>query len=571
VEIGTDKKNLLALVDKAQSGEIALPQFQRNFVWTRDDLQDLLLSILKGYFIGSFVLLRTDQDTMPFAPRPIAGVELSGADPAPEWMILDGQQRLTSLHYAFTAPSIPLKWTKYPYRFFLDLAKIAEGDLDNAIWSTRSDHCDQYDDKAKQFETMTLPFTQIPTWDGWQMEYELWLVEANPESLQDHVRNVKPVWTEALNVLRQFMVPIVEVPKVRADDPEGIAEVCAIFEKMNSTGVPLSVYDLLTARLYIYGIDLHALWQEALERHSALAEFSGGEPDAYGVFALRIIALMRGHEVKSKTLINLSPEQFVEDWRVAAEWLDKALRRMSSTADGGFGVFDQKWIPYSTMISVLAALLWRIQRDRRGHPAYEAVRRWYWGSVFLERYAGAVESTAYSDYLDIARVFEDPQHQPAVFIEAADSLVNNESYSIRDVARRNAVYRGVMNLVALRGAKDFRTGDAIEFHLLDDHHIFPRAYLRKAGGADGEQQYSDGDINTIVNRTLISSETNRKISRSKPATYFEKVIPRGKAADIMSSHFIDEAATDAMLNNDYDAFVEHRERCVLERIRALVS
>jgi hypothetical protein len=571
VEIGTDKKNLLALVEKAQSGEIVLPQFQRNFVWTRDDLHDLLLSILKGYFIGSFVLLRTDQDTMPFAPRPIAGVMLSRPNVAPDWMILDGQQRLTSLHYAFTAPAIPLKWTKYPYRFFLDLGKVAEGDLDNAIWSTRSDYSDQYDDKARQFQTTTLPFTQIPTWDTWQMEYELWLVESNPESLQDHVRKVKPLWNQALSVLRQFMVPIVEVPKVRADDPEGIAEVCAIFEKMNSTGVPLSVYDLLTARLYIYGIDLHALWQEALERHPILAQFSGGEPDAYGIFALRAIALMRGHEVKSKTLINLSPEYFVQHWTDAVQWLNKALERLSSTADGGFGSFEQQWIPYSTMIPVLAALLWRIRKDRLGHRAYEALRRWYWSSVFLERYAGAVESTTYSDYLEIARVFEDPQYHPALFAEAKDSIVNSESFSIRDVARRNAVYRGVMNLIAVQGAKDFRTGDSIEFHLLDDHHIFPRAYLRTARVAGGQQQFSETDINTILNRTLISSESNRKISRSKPSTYLHKIVPREKAADIMSSHFIDEGATNAMFEDDYDGFLCHRERCLLERIRLLVS
>ena len=571
MEIGTDKKKLLSLVEKAQSGEIVLPQFQRNFVWTRDDLQDLLTSILKGYFIGSFVLLRTDQDMMPFAPRPIAGVEQRLEDLSPDWMILDGQQRLTSLHYAFTAPSLPLKWTKYPYRFFLDLGKVANGDLDDAIWSARADQGGEYLREDKQFESRTLPFTHIPDWDDWQMRYELWLLEAGGDRLQEHVRNVKRVWNLAVQQLRQFMVPIVEVPKVAADDADGIAEVCAIFEKMNSTGVALSVYDLLTARLFIYGIDLHALWQQALEEHSTLAEFSGGEPDAYGIFTLRTIALIRGHEVKSKALINLTPEHFVEDWQTAVRHVDKALQRMSSTTEGGFGAFDKSWIPYSTMIPVLAALLHRIERDRLGYLAYEAVRRWYWGSVFLERYAGAVESTTYSDYLDIARIFDDPHHQPAVFAEAADGVVNSAHFSIRDVARRNAVYRGVMNLIALRGAKDFRTGDAIEFHLLDDHHIFPRAYLRRSGAAGPQQQYSDTDVNTIVNRTLISSDTNRRISRSNPTTYLNNIVPPGRAVEVMASHFIENEAMEAMLANDYDAFLLKREQSLLRRIRELVS
>ncbi|MCL6639252.1 MAG: DUF262 domain-containing protein [Firmicutes bacterium] len=75
MDITPDKKRLLDLVERARSGEIALPEFQRNFVWTRDDVRDLLTSVLKGYFIGSFLLLKVDAESSPFAFRAVAGVE----------------------------------------------------------------------------------------------------------------------------------------------------------------------------------------------------------------------------------------------------------------------------------------------------------------------------------------------------------------------------------------------------------------------------------------------------------------------------------------------------------------
>jgi len=114
-----DNENLLSLIDDARTGKIVLPQFQRNFVWSRDDITALLVSILEGHFIGSFLLLRTDREEVPFAVRALQGVNLHDDQLKPEKMILDGQQRMTSLHYAFAAPEISLRGTKYPYRFFL--------------------------------------------------------------------------------------------------------------------------------------------------------------------------------------------------------------------------------------------------------------------------------------------------------------------------------------------------------------------------------------------------------------------------------------------------------------------
>ena len=115
-----------------------------------------------------------------------------------------------------------------------------------------------------------------------------------------------------------------------------------------------------------------------------------------------------------------------------------------------------------------------------------------------------------------------------------------------------------MCLIALKGAKDFQADDSIEFHALDDHHIFPRAYLDQLVGPDGKPIPPDR-INSIVNRTLISAPTNRRISRSSPSNYLERIVPAGLASGIMATHFIDTDALAAMKADNFEAFLDARE------------
>jgi hypothetical protein len=566
-----DNQELLELIKDAREGKIVLPQFQRNFVWGRDDITDLLISILEGHFIGSFLLLRTDRDEIPFAMRSLQGVKLTPDQLKPDWMILDGQQRLTSLHYVFAAPDIAMRWTKYPYRFFLDLRKVTEGDIENAISSERADQVDGQLDQETQFKTLVIPFTEIEAWDDWLNTYEQWLVEKDKDAyFNQYFKTDKPAWTEIINRIRSFLVPTIEIPKIPPDDPDRIAEVCAIFEKMNSTGVRLSVYDLLTARMYRYGIDLHQLWEQAVEKHDLFNQYSDGTPDEYGVYTLRTLALMRGLDAKSKTLINLQPNKFAENWRTAVAYMEKALQRITSTSEDGFGVFDSKWAPYSTMVSPLAAMLYAIETKKLDHRAYKLMRRWYWASVFRERYAGAVESTIYRDYQDFLKAVADPDYEPTVLEDARISIVDNENYALRNVSRRNSIYRGIMCLIAIKGAKDFQADDSIEFHTLDDYHIFPKAYLRKQKGADGETIPS-ARVNSIVNRTLIAAQTNKRISRRNPSNYLAELVPAEYTDEIMVSHFINRDALAAMKADNFEAFMDARELELLMEVIGRLS
>ena len=133
MEITPDKKKLSLLVDKAYEGSLCLPNFQRDFVWSVDAVADLIRSILRGYFLGSLLLLDCDSKSPPFAPISLRGAKPKTVDLTPTQLVLDGQQRLTSLLYAMYAPDLGLKGSKKPRRFFLDLELLTTNPEDDGI------------------------------------------------------------------------------------------------------------------------------------------------------------------------------------------------------------------------------------------------------------------------------------------------------------------------------------------------------------------------------------------------------------------------------------------------------
>ena len=359
-------------------------------------------------------------------------------------------------------------------------------------------------------------------------------------------------------------------------DSEGIGRVCAIFEKLNSTGVELSIYDLLTARLYRSGIKLHDLWDESCKKHKLLAQWSHGKPDTnkFGVLLLRTLALRRGLDPKPRFLIDMEPTGFETDWHRAAAAMQRALELLTLVGPDGFGVFDPKWLPGFGLLPPLAALRAEIEDNNLGEEQRADLRRWYWCNVFLERYSSAVESKSRKDYAEMMAHWTSGASEPAVFSEAK-ARIGADGYTIRDSASQaSAVYSGVFCLLAIHGARDWRRLENIQLQDLQDHHIFPRNYLTTHGYE--KRVY----INSIVNRTLISDETNGKIKDKAPAEYIAsaEIFPKGLEDSILSPHFLNPAAVEALkraagkLSPDevaslYEEFCKARESAIAAEIR----
>jgi hypothetical protein len=164
--------------------------------------------------------------------------------------------------------------------------------------------------------------------------------------------------------------------------------------------------------------------------------------------------------------------------------------------------------------------------------------------------------------------------EPSVFTEAR-GRIGAEGYTIRESASNaSSVYSGAFCLLALRGARDWIRGEAIQLQDLQDHHIFPQDYLKKRGFSKRV------DINTILNRTLISDETNGKIKNKSPAEYISSadIFPSGTGDSLLLPHFIGQTMvgmmsnatktlTDGDLEKVYGEFLKARETAIVLEIR----
>lgn len=282
----------------------------------------------------------------------------------------------------------------------------------------------------------------------------------------------------------QFLVPVVSL-----SPDTGKANIVNIFERINRTGVSLSLFDLAVARLYLKDVKLRNLWNDFRKDHKEAARVI--QPDA----VLKVIALLEGKETKRSSLLD----------------------------------------------------------------TVDALDRWYWASVFTQRYDRAVDTAIYGDVRDVSRWLEGAE--PPTWLAAVNPGVIDPDVD----ERRSALYRGLMCLIVLRGARDFCTGQAVPLHECEDDHIFPRAKFRRHARA-----------NSILNRTQIYRECNRSKADKLPSEYlrdFERSHGgnRDRLRQTLASHFISDEALGTMERDDIDGFTQVRRADFLAEIGSRIG
>src|SRR4051794_20051674 len=113
-----DHVSLSTLIGRLKEGRFVIPDFQRDFEWTPQDVRDLMRSIFLDYYIGSLLLWKgTSENFAALACEPVYGRPNDGG--RPEHIVLDGQQRLTAMYYAFVAPEVPSPNRANRYLYFI--------------------------------------------------------------------------------------------------------------------------------------------------------------------------------------------------------------------------------------------------------------------------------------------------------------------------------------------------------------------------------------------------------------------------------------------------------------------
>ncbi|MEA2604654.1 MAG: hypothetical protein QOF89_5646 [Acidobacteriota bacterium] len=589
-----DHVSLTTLVSRLREGRFVIPDFQREFEWKPWDIRDLMRSIFLDYYIGSLLLWKGKKESFAaLACEAIYGYPGNGN---PEHIVLDGQQRLTGMYYAFIAPDVPAPSRSNRFLYFIRVDRFMEEAYDLAFeydWTRRGEKL--LEDEATQYEGHLFPLAVVGrggwTLPNWVQGYERYWrdkedaakaagVEADARAADRHAKNAKAFGEHVKDITEQYQIAYIEL-----DRDLDLDKVCDIFTQINSRGIRLDVFDLVNALLKPKGLQLKHLWREAKSR----LDFA--ETERMNVYVLQVMSILRQAYCSPKYLYYLLPgqEKSVRDpggslrkevlvpdtvgfkrlWQEAVDALARAIELLRHPQE--FGAISSQYLPYVSILPAFAAL----QASAHDLPAsrqldaQRKIRHWYWASVFTNRYSGSVESTAARDFLDLKAWFEDDAAEPRLIAEFGARFRSLELR--KETKRGTSVYNGIFNLLVLRGARDWMTGNVPQYGDVDDHHIIPKPW--------GQNHRLGSLIDTILNKTPLTADTNRKVIRARlPSEYLSELIMASGEKTVratLESHLISPATFDILLRtpftpDDFEAFLAERQRTIQDAIEDLL-
>jgi hypothetical protein len=590
-----DHVSLNTLIGRLREGRFVIPDFQREFEWKPWDIRELMRSIFLDYYIGSLLLWKGKQEN--FSALSCEAVYGFDGDGRPEYIVLDGQQRLTALYYAFLAPDVPLPNRSNRAIFFVRIDKFMNEEYDDAFhydWLSRR-VSKILDNRDAQYAEHIFPLLvvgaggwELPNWvQGYEQYWNDKTVSAqvaNDEKAlkvaELHTANAKNFGEHLRGITEQYQVSFIEL-----DQELELDKVCDIFTQINSRGVRLDVFDLVNALLVPKGVQLKHMWRDAQAR----LEFV--DTEKMNVYILQVMSILRQAYCSPKYLYFLLPgqekqvrdtdgtrrkevlvpnvEEFQRRWEGAVDALERAIKLLRHPQE--FGVVSSKYLPYVSILPVFSALQAHVRTCPPGQQldAQRKIRHWYWASVFTNRYSGSVESTSSRDFLDVKAWGEDDAAEPAAIQEFKIRFRNMDLR--RETKRGSSVYNGIFNLLVLQGARDWVTGNIPQHDDLDDHHIVPSSW--------GAKNLNRNMVHTILNRTPLTADTNRKVISDKlPNTYLPELIKENGETDvhaILETHFISPSALEILLRNpftpdDFEAFISERQRTLQDAIENLL-
>ncbi|MCH9729511.1 MAG: DUF262 domain-containing protein [Actinomycetia bacterium] len=573
----TPKYELKNLLDWTTSGKVQLPDFQRGYKWDDERIRQLLVTILRGHPLGVVMMLEADNVNVRFKPRPIEGVKLeSGA--ALEWLLLDGQQRLTSLTQALTGDGIvATKDSRGKFlerRYYLDIAKALEGEdsIDDAVVSIPGDGKIRSNfGKDVDLDVSTEELERERGYFPLRLLYDPYAGTTWLSRLTDKLVMPRMI-ADVLNPAGSYAIPAIVL-----DDSTSKAAVATVFEKVNTGGLRLNVFELLTA-MYAGDVDYYEAhgddfrlnddWAATKESLKAYPVLSGLENTDF----LQIVSLLASLHgpaattARKEDILNLRLADYLK-------WAPRAREALAWAAGflDSLHIHVARDLPYPKQVVPLAAIKVVLGDDADVYGIHRRLQQWYWCGVLGELYGGAIESRFARDVEQVptwaTSTGDSAAAQPKTVVDA--NFFESRLHSMR--TRNSAAYKGVYALLMAQNTRDwmfnqpFAKADFLTMQV-DIHHIFPKAWCAK-NGIDDERRES------IVNKTPMAKKTNIRLSGNAPSLYIKGLesvvgIPPGDLDQIIAHHQIDVPTLRA---DDFDAFFNTRREALSRLIESAMG
>ena len=512
------------LVIRVRQGDIKLPKFQRPFVWKRPDILNLWDSIYKGYPIGSILLWLTQE---PLASeKRIGDLDISiRPDEYPTNYLLDGQQRLSTLCGA-------LYWN---------------GENKNSMWNISFDIEKEEFVFPKEWDKVEFfPLNQLLETSNFLNRCRVF--ENHPDKGKYFEKAAS-----LLSSVKDYKIAAVTIRNM------DIHQVAPIFERINSTGRRLTIYDLMRAATWKDDFDLNNTVE--VIRDSLRGKAFERVPETH---ILRNISASVGHGInkadvetlrfKSADELRAAAEACVQSYQLAVDFLTKELP-VSSLA----------YLPYALQLTHLVEFF-----RLRPNPTLEQrdkLKTWIWRTS-LGMYFRSSNTGQNSADLKIIRAFGNGEIDDLKL----DKLVDYKSFVKETFALNKASSKAFALLLADKKPKSLLDGSPINLYQAlavanrhEFHHIFPQAYLKSSG-------YKQSAIDVHANICLLSRGNNTTISDQRPSVYFKELETQlgSNLESVLSSNYIDNDAYEAALMDDYEFFIGLRSETLLSAARSLI-
>lgn len=527
------KPDVLKLGDlpaKLEEGYISVPQFQRQFVWGIDDCAKLLDSVFKGYPLGTVTLWQTHERLRQV--KKIAGhVFPQAKEGYPVNYVLDGQQRLTSIYACLKGERIFNGVAEVDYgKVFLKLDAI-DGDDEWVTSEEPGSPADTYISIAELFD---------PNYPMLQEKYGPALFKTV---------------CKCSEVLKTYPIPTIELTGA------SLLEATDIFTRINTTGKRLSVFEVMSARVYreTPHFDLIEKRDEQKEKWR-----KAGFETLPDYVTLQAMALCLHKSCTKDAVLSLTPNE------VAGKWskIDKAFTEAIDYLRTVFGIPAADLLPYDVLIIPFVYFMFKNKGKKPTSSQTKWLKDYFWRTALTQRFSNAVASKLTTDVAFFDTVLKDKtpnkSHLPLVSITpkriAAEGTFKTGSSFIKAILclfakcrplslRTNAPVLIDNSWVSKKNAKNY-------------HHFFPRAYMKGVGTGESLRE-----VDHIANIIIIDSADNQYIKKDAPSKYvgrFRQDNPDLDAA--LKSHLIDDAKAFGICKDNYQKFFDRRVSRICEEL-----
>ncbi len=477
-------KSIQDLLSQIGHGEILLPEFQRGYVWNRNQVRELMQSLYRKHPTGHLLTWRT------YKPSLVRGAQSTSNGHS--LLLLDGQQRLTTLYVLFEGKA-PLFYEGESLYFDL--------------------YFNMQTEEFRFYQTSRME--NNPAWIG--------VHEFLREGLTTLLERIEQLNEDRRTIIQQNLARLSRLDAVRnytytvdqvSGDKFSVDQVVGIFNRVNSQGTPLTKADLALAHIC-------SIWPEA---RAELRAFSLKMKEfGFGVQLSFLVRCMAGVATGSIVLEGTFMRTPAAELKSAWQEMQPAFEHLVGVLRHEAFIGNLSDLPTDNVLVPVTLFLARHGGTFPSETIKRRFIRWLYLAGLWARYSGATETKLQQDVALVADSDLDPTHELEAALLRERGRVSLEEGDL-DRARINSAVALLGQVVARsRDARDWFTGIPIydpavgRSHGGERHHIFPKTVLKSAGITDQTR------INAVANRAILGQKPSLAHRRSSPADYLRAI------------------------------------------------